>query len=417
MRRTKLLLASMMTLLLVCGTVIADNGSRIYGKLTTVDGDTFEGLIRWDKNEGDWVDVLNGNKEIPDENFSDHEKSDRRKYSDRGTSIQIFGLKLGSSNSNILWSSSAQSGIRFGHIKRLKPMGNDEVRLTLKTGEEIELSGGSTDIGDGIREIIIEDRDEGEIELVWDDIEMIEFMQAKTNEPSIFGHRLYGTLETRRGDSFTGYVCWDVDELFANDILDGDYKGRRRKIKFGKLVSIERYSSSGAKVRLSNGDEMVLKGTNDVDDSNSGIIISDPAFGQIQCQWDEFERLEFHNPTETVKYEDFDGGAHLKGTVTTEDGDSYSGDIRWDNDEEFGWEILDGEYHDLQFDIEMGLIKMIEKRSHSSSIVTVSDGRTFRLRGSNDVDDDNKGIVIVQADGEEVLIEWEDFEKVEFARR
>ena len=414
MNRTKPLLAAAFIALILTGVVVADNSSRIYGEITTVDGDKFEGLIRWDKNEGNWVDILNGTKEIPEENFDAKESKKRRKYSDRGSSIEIFGLKLGSSDSRIFWSNSAESGIRFGHIVTMEPRGNDEVRLTLKNGQIINLSGGSTDIGDGIREIVIEDRNEGEVELVWDDIETVELMQARHNEKSNYGDRLYGTLETRRGDTFTGYVCWDVDEIFTEDILDGDLKNRRRKIEFGKIVSIERYSSSGAKVRLTNGDELVLKGTNDVDESNSGIIISDPAFGQIQCQWDEFERLEFSQPPGEAKYDDFPKGVHLKGTVTTEDGDAYTGDIRWDNDEEYGWEILDGEYHDIQFDIEMGLIKSIEKRSYSSSIVTVSDGRTFRLRGSNDVDEDNKGIVIVQSDGDEVLINWEDFEKVEF---
>ena len=28
---------------------VADNSGRIYGKITTEDGDTFEGYIRWDK--------------------------------------------------------------------------------------------------------------------------------------------------------------------------------------------------------------------------------------------------------------------------------------------------------------------------------------------------------------------------------
>ena len=293
---------------------------------------------------------------------------------------------------------------------------DDAALFTLKSGETVELDGGSSDVGTGVREIIIEDLDEGEIELVWDDIERIDFMQGDGSLVSNLGERLYGTLTTRRGDEYTGYVCWDIDELFTRDILDGDLKGRRRKIKFGKIQSIERYSSSGATVTLNNGDELLLRGTNDVDDDNSGIIISDLGFGQVIVDWDEFDRLDFHEEPEPVRYDHFDGGHEMRGTVFTEDGEKYTGTIRWDDDEEYSWELLDGNYRDVEFDIEFGLIKEIAKKSYRSSVITVWDGRTFRLRGSNDVDEDNKGIFITTSDGDEIEVDWEDFERVEFAR-
>jgi len=171
-------------------------------------------------------------------------------------------------------------------------------------------------------------------------------------------------------------------------------------------------------VTLVNGDELLLKGSNDVDDGNRGIIICDREFGQVVVDWDEFDRLEFTEvPDKGVMYSDFDGGRALKGTVYTEDGEQYEGLIRWDNDEEYTWEILDGNHHDVEFDIEFGKIKTIEKRSYRSVNVTIWSGRTFRLRGSNDVDEDNKGVFITLDDGEEVEVEWEDFEKVEFARK
>jgi len=37
----------------------ADTG-RIYGKIYTLDDEVYEGLIRWDRNEVSWVDVLDG---------------------------------------------------------------------------------------------------------------------------------------------------------------------------------------------------------------------------------------------------------------------------------------------------------------------------------------------------------------------
>jgi hypothetical protein len=395
-------------------SALADNSGRIYGIITTVDGDEFEGLIRWDKNEGSWVDLLNGNKEIP-RKYLRKSRSSRKKYSDREGSIKILGMEIGGiGRTTWNWSSAAQSGMRFGHIKSMEIIDDDNVLIITQSGLEVELGGGSTDIGTDIREIVIEDRNEGEIELVWDDVETIEFMAARTDEESNFGERLYGNLETRRGERFTGFVCWDVDELFASDILDGEEKRRKRKISFGKIAAIERYSSSGATVIMRDGDELLLRGTNDVNDDNRGITICDNDLGQIVVDWDEFERVEFIPAPKQIKYSDFDGGRLLRGTVFTEDGEQYSGTIRWDNDEEYTWEILDGNSHDVEFDIEFGKIKEIQKRSYRSSTVVLRDGRSFRLSGSNDVDDDNKGVFVSTDDGDEVEIDWDEFEKVVF---
>ena len=42
------------------------------------------------------------------------------------------------------------------------------------------------------------------------------------------------------------------------------------------------------------------------------------------------------------------------------------------------------------------------------------DGREFVMRDSNDVNDENKGIFIELDDGEMVMLEWDEFERVEF---
>jgi len=401
-------------LLLVPALLLAGDTGRIYGKIYTNDNEVYEGLIRWDRNEVNWVDVLNGNKELSDKN-----KREAKKYGspkrNREHSVEIFGLKMGGGDL-FMWSDNAQSGIRFGHIKTLEVIDDDRVLLTLKSGIEVELAEGSTDIGQDMRELIIEDNSKGEIELVWDDVEKVEFSAAKPSVESNLGERLYGTLTTRRGDEFTGMVCWDVDEVLTKDELDGDERDRSRKIAFGKISAIERYSSSGATVFLKDGGQVILKGTNDVDESNRGIIISDPGFGQMRVDWDEFKRLDFKPAKQPVTYEQFDGGRKLKGTVVTEDGKSFTGEIRWDNDEEYTWEILDGDYRGAEFDIEFGLIKSIEKNSTRTALVTVWDGRSFRLRGSNDVDEENKGIFVMPANGDVEEIGWDEFAKVEFQK-
>lgn len=416
MKTGGLLFGAALLVLCLAGAALADNSGRIYGVITTIDGETFEGLIRWDKNEANWVDVLDGTKDR--DGRRDYYGQSRRKYHNESRSkLKILGLTIGGDEQSVWYTGAHSCGVRFGHIKLLEVVDDDRAILTLKNNEEIELTGSSTDIGSAVREIVIEDKDEGEIEFIWDDIETIEFMSAKTNERSSFGKRLYGTMTTRRGDEYTGFVAWDVDEVFENDILDGEERRRSRKIKFDKIAAIERYSSSGAVVILKSGDEVVLRNSNDVDDSNRGVAICDPDLGMVTAQWDEFEKLTFKDIPKEVSYDDFRPSQRIYGTVYTEDGDEYTGTVVWDDDEEYTWELLNGEDRDLEFEIEFGLIKEIRKNSYRSATVVLKDGREFRLRGSNDVDEDNNGIFVEMDDGGDVIIDWDEFDRLELSRK
>ncbi len=409
-------LSAMCLVTFVGAAAMADSAGRIYGKITTTDGDQFRGLIRWDRNEAGWVDQLNGQKVIPRENLksADRERTSRDR---RRTRVRIFGIELGDRDFNFEGGDiSAESAIRFGHIRKLIPGRDDDVQLILKSGDTATMTNGSTDFGSDMRELIIEDEKEGETELGWEDIKEVEFLPSPTNATSEFGERMYGTLTTRRGEEFTGFVTWDLDECLANDVIDGEEHGRSRKIKFGKIASIGRYSASGSQITLTGGEEIVLKGTNDVDNSNRGIAISDPALGEVVVDWHEFDKLVLKPAPKSVPYGDFDGGRPLRGTVETEDGDTIRGEIRWDEDETRTWEMLDGNVRDVRYRVEFSMIHKIERDSYRGAIVTLWDGRKIELRGSNDVDDSNKGISIIQPGKKDVYVEWDNFRSVEFTK-
>jgi hypothetical protein len=398
-------ICGMLLLLFAFSSSLHAQPGRICGTIYTRDGESFRGPIRWDKNEAFWDNILDATK---------RREGSHREGSRREKHVSILGLK-------ITWDEQgsegqASSGIQFGYLKSLERRSKNRATLSLKNGDKITFYGSGTDVGSGIREIVIWDPDEGEVNLDWDDIDLVEFEECEPDEIIEPDKRLYGEIETRRGDTFKGFICWDVDELFYSDILDGEERHRNRKIPFGKIKVIERRSSSSAWVELRNGDKMRLSGTNDVNSGNRGIVIFDPQYGRVTISWDEFDRLEFLDDGDKhlLRYDQFENPKPLYGVVYDEDGDSFQGYIRWDDDETESWERLDGEYRDLDVDVEFSQIAQIEKRSSNSVLVTLKNGNSFKLSGSNDVNEENKGIYVTTDDGDEIELDWWDFDKVIF---
>ena len=349
---------------------------RLYGHVVTRSGEEFQGYLRWDRNEGGWADLLDVDR-----------KGGR----------------------------STLSGIRFGHIRRIDVLNSRSALFTLKSGQQQELGSRRTDLGRGMRALVVDDPQRGVAEFEWRDLEAVEFMAAPDGIiPG--GERLYGTLVTRAGLEFTGYVTWDVDEIFTTDILDGDDRdGVRREIPFGDIASIDRESSRAGRVMLKDGQEVLLTGSNDVDRSNRGISVSDPALGQIKVDWKDFSAVHLERAAFETAYDEFDGGRLIRGTVVTESGEEHAGDIRWDNDEEYTWEMLNGDYKGIDFTVECSRIASITKKGYSAEVVLL-DGRTFHLSGSNDVNPNNRGITIRAADGAVHEVEWDDFRELRLDR-
>jgi hypothetical protein len=341
---------------------------RLYGRVVTRDGSEYTGFIRWDRNEGSWTDVLDANKD------------------ERG---------------------GTQSGIRFGHVQRVDVSGSRSADLHLRSGQVARMGARSTDLGSGLRALTVEDAEGGSIELGWRELAGVEFFEAPP-EASPREERLYGTLTTRDGRTFTGHIAWDVDEIYTSDVLDGDDEdGRRQRIPFGEIARITRNGSRSAEIVLHTGRQMILNGTNDVDASISGIAVSDPGLGEVKMGWDAFGDVRFHAPAPDAESVQFDGGRRLHGTVVTRSGEELSGEIRWDDDEAYGWEMLNGSAGEVDFQVELGRIARIAKQGDGVA-VELLDGRTLELTGSNDVDRSNRGIVIETERGT-FDIDWRDF--------
>lgn len=423
----------------------ASGDNRLYGRVVTSDGQEYEGYLRWDRNEGSWADLLDAKKRVPSRDVARSIRDEERRVRDqerrvrdeerrmrdeerrerdgshrvhierdRGDRhIEVRGVRMSWRDNDL--SSSVSSGIRFGHIRRIEALNSRSALLSLRSGEDVEFDGNATDLGSGLRRLIVADPIEGNVELRWSDIDTVEFMDSPTGDlAQAREESLYGTMTTRSGMEFTGYVAWDVDEIFLSDVLDGEDRGIDREIEFGDVTSIARNSSGSARVTLHDGEEVVLRGSNDVDSSNNGITISDPTLGQVKVDWSAFEQVRFHAPANHTGWDAFDGGHRLYGTVTTLDGAVHTGYVLWDKDEAYSWEMLNGTNEDVEFHVELGQVQSVTHRSHRGATVTLFDGRVLQLSDSNDVSDGNRGIVITTEDGEATVVSWDNFEEVQF---
>jgi len=427
--------------LLVPGEVPAQSNDLIWGRVHDTAGSVHEGFIRWDRNEGVWADLLDGSKETPPLEYQDWwvlaHPSDR----ERERVIEVAGYRITWDDEEPEFSSRRESGIRFGHLAGLTVTGDDSALLTLRSGQEVELEGGSTDLGTDLRDIVVTDRAGREVELEWGDVERVEFMPAPqgVNAPT---RRLFGTIQMKDGPTFTGYIAWDSNVAFGSETLEKlGVAGRSRGVPLSRVGSI-RPSRDGARIRLSDGTEVDGSDSAHLDWGNPSIQISDPGLGQVTVQLRDVEEIRFDTLPGGPGWEKFDGGRPLRGTVVTADSTELTGWIRWDADEGSSWEILDGRDGRSTFDVEFGQIASIARTREVSVTVNVGvagagvdrdrregvavtllDGRVLHLDGSNDVSEDNDGVFVLPNDSAAsredpdavwIMVRWGDFREIRF---
>ncbi len=381
------------------------NKMFIYGKITTISGETYQGQIRWGKEEAFWFDHFNSEKP----------RNEFLKYLDDD---QLDDLKGDGNRKSWNWNWNSNScGVNthtfvchFGDIRSIEPRRGERVDLTLKNDQVIRLDGGSNDIGAKVK---IHDEEIGTLSLDWDMIEKVEFMDTPTDLKSAFGEPLYGTVHTYSGE-FTGYLQWDHDERLTLDELNGDTESGSFDIAFGNIASIES-TRRGSKVTLRSGRKLHMTGSNDVCSDNRGIIINLPGQGRVDVTWDEFEKIEFSTAPAggDLSYASYSAPKNISGRVMSKDGKEYTGDIVFDLDEEYELEILDGKRDKLEFLFPFRYVRSISPKTRKTSEVKLRDGSSYELEDMVDVSEDNDGILVFSSDDDYQYIPWDEVEKIE----
>ncbi len=377
----------------------------IYGTVETKAGKTHTGVLRWDDEEAFWDDLFHSGKtELPFEEYAEGPEADEKASWWERLAVTIAGDLDLNHQSRVV-------AVRFGDLKQVRVTGANDAVLTLRDGSEIEVEGHANDVSATVTVI---DEKPGRVEVPWKKIDTVTFAATPADaDPGSF--RLRGTVSTSEGE-FVGFVQWDNEEALSTDILDGDADDKRHRLEMGDIRSIERRDRRSSRVVLKDGTELILSGTNDVDDDIRGIHVEDARFGRVEVAWDEFEQVVFDDPGGSgARYAEYEAPSHLSGTVTLRGGDWRTGDLVFDLDEEWSWEMLDGSSSDLDYTVPFSMVASIEPMGRSGCLVQLRSGLELELEDSHDVDDDNSGVMVIpKSGGEPGYVPWADIEKIEF---
>jgi hypothetical protein len=386
----------------------------LYGRITTVDGVTYEGRLRWGGDqEAFWGDYFNGFKhanpwraQVPPERLPKEVHP-----------IEIFGITIAHREGSIDLGRPFMA--RFGELARIEARGK-QVRVTLKSGTAFDLDRfEASDFDDGVR---VWDGRRGVVDLDGLRIRTVELLP--TAPLGAAPDRLYGTVHTRQGD-FTGFVQWDRKECVGPDELDGHTAEGKLSLRFDAIRSIARRSRDSSLVTLLDGREIVLSGTREVGHDNRGIYVDDRRYGRVLISWDAFERVDFSPgaPEDAgPAYGDFPPGRPLTGSVTTRTGRRLAGRLVYDLDESETTETLDAPSQGVDYTIPLGLIASIvlpgrQERGAQRARVTLHDGEELQLERTGDLGEGNAGMLVF-VDGRQrpEYVPWTDVEQIDLDR-
>jgi hypothetical protein len=376
----------------------------IYGRITTGDGSTHEGRLRWrGDEEAFWSDYFDGARdENPWAVHAPGGQPDER--------IEIFGFKLGDRNRDKL---DRPFMVRFGDIARVVAHVS-EVEVTLKSGTKVVLDRFEAgDIDDGVR---VWDPRRGVVDLDARQIRTIDFLATP---PLAAPGRLHGTVRTRNGE-FTGFIQWQRRDSVLSDELDGRIDGREHRLRYDAIRSISRRSANSILVTLLDGREMELSGTQEAGRNNRGVCVDDDRYGRVVIPWETFERVEFSAAGNGPGYGDFAPGRPLSGSVTTRGGRRLAGRLVYDFDESETVETLDAASADAEYTIPFGLIASIElpdgTGSDQRASVVLHNGEELRLDRAGDLGAGNAGMLVF-ADGSQQpeYLPWSDVARIDLS--
>lgn len=229
-------------------------GTRLWGDVSTRAG-AFRGFVQWDAEECVSGDKLDGESD------------------DGDMSIDMGRIRSISRNSR-----------RSSHV-------------VLNDGRSLDLSG-TNDVNDSIRGIYVEDPRYGRVEVSWDAFDKVEFKPAPGTGRDYGSYPaatpLAGTVTARGGTTHRGRIVFDLDESEGEEMLNGERDGVEYYIPFSMVASVVRDGRSACRVKLRNGEELLLEDSQDVSADNAGVLVfTSEGAKPVYLAWEDVDRIDF----------------------------------------------------------------------------------------------------------------------------
>lgn len=386
-----------------------DHAGFLYGRVTTVDGATLEGRLRWGGDqEAFWSDPFNGSRR--ENRWLSRVPPDRRPRERRP--IEIFGITLAERERPL--EPNRQVMVPFGQIARLDVRGR-EVRVTLRNGSVVDLDRlEASDVDDGLR---VWDRRRGTVDLDSLRIRSVEFLP--TPPLGTVPGRLHGTVRTSQGE-FTGFLGWDRDRCVGSDELEGRDGDGAFRLRLDTVRSIERLAPDGFRVTRIDGRTFTVDGAGAAGFGQRGISVDDRRCGRVVVSRDALERVDFAAAGSGPAFGDFPPGRPLGGVVSTRDGRRLAGRLVYDLDESETTETLDAPARGIDYSVPFDRIASIvpagrDDREPRQPRVTLRNGDELALEASGDLGARNAGLLVFVdgAPGPD-YVPWIDVGRIDF---
>jgi hypothetical protein len=331
--------------------------------------------------------------------------------------LEVEGFRVSWDEEDPEFAVRLTSSVRLGEVESARRFEERTLLLTLWNGQVAEMQVPGPDGGPGYEQIRVQDEEGAVAQIPWGAVESVTFSRDAAPAPPGEG-RLVGTVEDRWGQRFSGAVTWDRTVALASDSLSGSDGASLRLAEVRELRRTEEGTTS---VRTADGETRTLPGTGSTGRQHRGVEVMDPGLGRVRIPWRDVRLVSVEDATDLPSADPTAPGrlGRITGTARTRSGAAHTGTIIWDGDEAFRWEFLDGTWRGLEWSVVFAQIASVRRESSRAAIVTLRDGRVLEMRGSNDVSDENRGILVTAGDPEDpdsewILIEWDDLEEVRF---
>lgn len=229
----------------------SDAPLRLHATVQSTHG-SFSGTVQWNREQGVASDVLIGRTDASDE------------------------------------------ALRFDTISSIERLSTDQVRVTLRDGQQRMLPDGSG-IGRHHRGIYVHDARFGRVLVSWHALIRMDLAVVASGPGYASftpGQPLQAEVLTRSGQQCAGRLVFDLDESETIDTLDAPDGGVDYSIPFDRIAVIEPDHQASARISLHSGEVLQLQPAGDLGEGNAGLLVfatgsSSPDY----IRWQDVERI------------------------------------------------------------------------------------------------------------------------------